>query len=77
MNISKHITIFLLFLTVFVGGVNVLAAGEARFVNGAVKWLNNKSGHYKPSGLSAQNAAESAFQKAGFDSTGKYIENGF
>lgn len=59
------------------GGGNVLAAGEARFVNGELRSLNNASGHYKPSGLGTQNAAESAFQRAGFESLGKYVEKKF
>jgi hypothetical protein len=59
------------------GGADVLAAGEAKFVNGELRSLNNASGHYQPSGASAQNAAESAFQQAGFDSIGKYLEGGF
>jgi RHS repeat-associated protein len=56
------------------GGGDVLAAGEANFVNGTLKSVNNASGHYAPSGASAQNAAESAFQKAGFDSFGKALD---
>ena len=56
------------------GGANVLAAGEARFANGELRSLNNASGHYEPSGSSARNTAESAFQRAGFDSEGKYVE---
>ncbi|MGH8051121.1 MAG: RHS repeat-associated core domain-containing protein [Arenimonas sp.] len=56
------------------GGANVLAAGEARFVNGALKSLNNASGHYKPSGPSAAEAAESAFERAGFKAAETYKE---
>jgi hypothetical protein len=58
-------------------GADVLAAGEVKFVNGIPKFINNASGHYKPSGISAQNAAEAAFGRAGFDAIGKYIEKGF
>lgn len=38
-------------------GKNVLAAGEVKFVNGKIKSVNNKSGHYKPSGASQKNTA--------------------
>ncbi len=58
-------------------GADVLAAGEARFVNGALRSIDNASGHYRPSGTMAQSAAESAFQRAGFDSANKYIERTF
>jgi len=58
-------------------GAEVLAAGEARFVNGALRSLDNASGHYRPSGASAQQAAEAAFNRAGFDATGKYAERDF
>ncbi len=58
-------------------GSGVLAAGEAKFVNGEIKMINNLSGHYKPSGSSAQNTAETAFERAGFSSSGKYIEGSF
>jgi hypothetical protein len=43
-------------------GKPVQAAGEVQFVNGKVKFLNNKSGHYKPSGESAKNKALEAFE---------------
>ncbi len=59
------------------GGADVLAAGEARFVKGVVSTIDNVSGHYRPSGLAAQSAAEAAFNRAGFNATGKYIEKGF
>ncbi|WP_315774135.1 MULTISPECIES: RHS repeat-associated core domain-containing protein [unclassified Bradyrhizobium] len=59
------------------GGADVRAAGEARFVNGELRAIDNASGHYQPSGLSAQAAAEEAFGKAGFDAAGKYIERKF
>lgn len=55
-------------------GADVLAAGEAYFVNGRVRAIDNASGHYRPSGSSAQSAAEAAFSGAGFDAAGKYIE---
>ena len=58
-------------------GANVLSAGEARFVNGALNSINNASGHFKPFGSSAANAAESAFGNAGFEAAGKFIEKTF
>jgi len=58
-------------------GANVLSAGEAKFVGGALRSLNNQSGHFKPFGANAKNAAESAFEKAGFDAVGKFIEKAF
>ena len=58
-------------------GADVLPAGEARFVSGKLKSLDNASGHYKPSGISARNAAETAFQNAGFEALGKYGEKSF
>jgi len=58
-------------------GADVLAAGEARFVNGSLRSLDNASGHYQTSGMAARSAAESAFQKAGFDAAGKYTERSF
>lgn len=59
------------------GAADVQAAGEAKFVNGALRALNNDSGHYRPNGVSAQQAAEGAFNAAGFDATGKYVEGSF
>ncbi|WP_233295403.1 DUF4214 domain-containing protein [Massilia antarctica] len=47
-------------------GGNVLAAGEGRIFSGQVKFLDNASGHYVPSGPSAQDAAIRAFTNAGF-----------
>jgi len=55
-------------------GEPVLAAGYCSFVGGKLKWMDNTSGHYQPSGESAKNAAEKAFKKAGFDVSGKYVE---
>lgn len=57
-------------------GADVLAAGEARFVKGSLRTIDNASGHYRPSGASAQNAAEAAFRGAGFDGF-KYVERTF
>jgi hypothetical protein len=53
----------------------VRAAGEVYFANGRVIWINNASGHYMPSGVSAKMAAEKAFTQLGFDVEGKYFED--
>jgi RHS repeat-associated protein len=58
-------------------GADVIAAGEAQFVNGSLRFIDNFSGHYRPNGISAQRAAEAAFGRAGFDVIGKYIERNF
>lgn len=58
-------------------GADVLAAGEAKFYQGAVKRIDNMSGHYRPTGTSAQSAAEAAFNRNGFDATGRYVERKF
>jgi hypothetical protein len=42
-------------------GKPVRSAGQVRFVNGNIKYINNKSGHYQPRGVSAKNAALEAF----------------
>lgn len=55
-------------------GRPVIAAGEVEIVHGQIKMINNKSGHYWPSGTSAQRAAEDAFRNIGFDVSGKYVE---
>jgi filamentous hemagglutinin len=55
-------------------GNPVSAAGEVKFVNGQLKYLDNSSGHYQPFGPKAQNAAEQAFGNLGYDVGGKYIE---
>ncbi|WP_371913938.1 hemagglutinin repeat-containing protein, partial [Pseudomonas sp. 35 E 8] len=52
----------------------VIAAGEVKIVRGEVKYIDNTSGHYEPSGRAAQIAAENAFSQKGLDVTGKYIE---
>jgi filamentous hemagglutinin len=55
-------------------GKPVVAAGEVKILSGKVKYIDNTSGHYEPSGQAAQAAAEEAFSKKGFDVAGKYIE---
>ena len=39
-----------------------------------VKYIDNSSGHYLPTGKNAQHAAERAFSKLDFDIEGRYIE---
>ncbi|MCD9875433.1 hypothetical protein [Streptomyces guryensis] len=56
------------------GGKDVLAAGVARIRSGKIIELNNDSGHYRPYGPYAGQAAEDAFNEAGWDATGKYVE---
>jgi hypothetical protein len=56
------------------GGTSVRAAGEVRLYGGQIKFIDNASGHYKPNGIEARQAAESAFRNAGFNIEGKYIE---
>jgi hypothetical protein len=48
-------------------GGSVAAAGEFKMYSGLLKGIDNRSGHYQPSGASARSAAEEAFQNAGFD----------
>lgn len=55
-------------------GKPVVAAGEVKIVRGEVKYIDNSSGHYEPSGSAAQAAAERAFSQKGLDVAGKYIE---
>lgn len=55
-------------------GKPVIAAGEVKVVRGEIKYIDNTSGHYEPSGRAAQGAAEKAFFQKGLDATGKYIE---
>ncbi|MFC4036099.1 RHS repeat-associated core domain-containing protein [Streptomyces polygonati] len=59
------------------GGADVLAAGEVRFKSGRMTEVNNRSGHYKPYGANAESAAVDAFNNAGLDATGKYVEYEF
>ncbi|GHE54171.1 hypothetical protein GCM10017771_76540 [Streptomyces capitiformicae] len=54
-------------------GGKVLAAGEFKTKGGAVVYLDNKSGHYRPYGANAQTAAVDAFNNNGMDANGKYI----
>lgn len=44
-------------------GKPVIAAGEVKILSGKVKYIDNTSGHYEPSGRAAQTAAENAFSQ--------------
>ncbi|MGT0194101.1 LysM peptidoglycan-binding domain-containing protein [Burkholderia pyrrocinia] len=59
------------------GGQPVLAAGEFGVHGGQLKFIDNFSGHYRPSGAAAQSAAEQAFRSLGFNVDGLYIERTF
>jgi len=59
------------------GGAAVRAAGEARFAKGELRSTDNVSGHYRPSGQGAQDSAIAAFERAGFNATGRYREKEF
>ncbi|MGD3108858.1 hypothetical protein [Streptomyces sp. YGL11-2] len=51
----------------------VLAAGEFRTEGGKVERLDNRSGHYRPYGVHAEQAALAAFNRKGLHADGKYI----
>ncbi len=58
-------------------GLDVMAAGEVQLYNGKIKWLDNFSGHYQPSGAGLSKIAESAFNSIGIDASGKFIYRTF
>jgi hypothetical protein len=58
-------------------GRDVLAAGEAKFINGELRYLDNKSGHYRPSGDTARQAALKAFEQHKMQPRDGYIEREF
>lgn len=58
--------------TSLTGGAPVQAAGELQLYNGNVKWIDNASGHYQPSS-NIGSVAETAFNNAGLDATGKFM----
>jgi len=58
-------------------GGKVQAAGEAKFVNGELKYIDNRSGHYKPSGEEARTAALKAFENQGLKPSKGYIERDY
>lgn len=47
--------------TSLTNNMRVQAAGEVQLYNGKIKWLDNASGHYQPSGPQIKDIAESAF----------------
>ena len=55
-------------------GEPVQAAGEFKIVNDQIKYIDNSSGHYQPSGINAQQAAEKAFSSLGFNIENRYVE---
>jgi hypothetical protein len=60
-----------------VGGGTVRAAGEAKFVDGQLRWMVNAPGRYHPTGLAPRQVAASAFGAAAFDAPGKHIDRSF
>ncbi|MGW4892309.1 RHS repeat-associated core domain-containing protein [Kitasatospora sp. NPDC004240] len=52
-------------------GKDVIAAGEFKVFDGRLKEINNKSGHYRPTGAEPRTAAENAFRKDGWNVTDK------
>jgi len=50
----------------------VKVAGEIQLFNGDVKWVDNASGHYQPTGAGIKNIAEAAFNDIGIDASGKF-----
>ncbi|AJT62272.1 hypothetical protein T261_0583 [Streptomyces lydicus] len=55
-------------------GGRVLAAGEFKTKGGEVVHLDNRSGHYRPYGAHARQAAVDAFNRNGLRADGKYID---
>lgn len=58
--------------TSLANGADVQAAGEIQLYNGNVKWVDNASGHYQPTGPGLSNLVESTFNDIGLDTTGKF-----
>jgi hypothetical protein len=54
-------------------GAEVRAAGEVQLFNGRIKWIDNASGHYQPTGIHLGPLVEDAFNSIGLDATGKFI----
>ncbi len=63
--------------TSLAGGLDVQAAGEVQLFNGNIKWIDNMSGHYQPSGPGLSNVAEGAFNNIGMDAKGKFVYRAF
>jgi len=59
--------------TSLAGGSDVRVAGEVQLHNGKIKWLDNMSGHYQPSGAGIRGTAEDAFNNIGLNATGKFV----
>ncbi|MET1256649.1 hypothetical protein [Aliikangiella maris] len=59
--------------TSLTSGNAVQAAGELRLYNGNVKWFDNASGHYQPTGDAIGSIAEKALIDAGLKASGKYV----
>ncbi len=59
--------------TSLTGGSPVQAAGEIQLHNGNVKWIDNASGHYQPTGPDVGRVAESALGSAGLNTSGKFV----
>ena len=54
-------------------GEPVIAAGHIDLYRGQVKYIDNASGHYQPTGAHLENVINDAFGKIGLDTKGKYI----
>jgi RHS repeat-associated protein len=63
--------------TSLAGGLDVRAAGEIQLYNGNIKWIDNMSGHYQPSGAGLSKVVERAFSNMGMEATGKFIYRTF
>lgn len=59
--------------TSLTSGSPVLAAGEIQLHNGSVKWIDNASGHYQPTGPDVGRIAESTLGNAGLNTSGKFV----
>ncbi len=57
-------------------GGNVRAAGQVKILKGRAHEIDNLSGHYKPSGASARDAAIEAFERGGYNPN-RYREHTF
>lgn len=59
--------------TSLAGGLDVRAAGEVQLYKGNIKWIDNMSGHYQPSGPGLSVVAERAFNDIGLNATGRFV----
>lgn len=53
-------------------GQNVLAAGEVKFVNNEIKFVDNASGHYQPT-PNIEKLVEHTFNQVGVVADGKFV----